>query len=145
MQVTAIDTGRSAKLEIIDSNGVNYAQDSIGNCGGLWNGEDSIKTNDDDEFVVNKDENLKFWESFCGREQASSDGLEVARSIGLDSCLELFNGLDGDIEKDQFYFLSAVKDALEDGELLCKLEISKSEAEEAHNKITDLLDRECFK
>lgn len=143
MQVKSLESDRIEKLSILDKNHANYAQDRIGNAGGL--DSDIVLCEDTGDYVTKSDKILDFWVAYCEREQASGEGLEVARSIGLDDSLELFNGIDSDIEENQACFLNNVKDALEDGELLGKLEISQSEAEEAHEKVTELLNRDCFK
>jgi hypothetical protein len=144
MQVKSLESGRVEKLEIIDSYFVNYAQDSIGNSGGL--DSDIVLCEDTGDYVTKDDETLDFWLSFCEREQASGEGLDIARKIGLaNNDSGIFHTISGDIESDQAYFLNAIKDVLEDSELLQKLDVDEGEAKEAHEEICELLNRECFK
>lgn len=144
MKVKSLESGRVEILEIMDSNGFDYAKDCIGNAGGLCS--DIVTCEETGDYVTKNDETLEFWLAFCAREEASGKGLEIVRKIGLDAGNQAdLNIVGEDIENNQKYFLMQIRDALEDGELLAKLEITQEDAEDAHIEIFELLNRDCFK
>ena len=141
MKVKALDTGRIANLQIFDSNGTCYANDCIGNSGGFYAGEQSIDIKDD-EYVIAKDEDLKFWEDFCDREQAQGRALEILRAIGFEP--DLSHAFTGDIESYQKCYIELSIDALENKEHLRNFCVSKKDAEHAKEELSDLLKLKCF-
>jgi hypothetical protein len=141
MLLKSLESGKTEVLSIVCSNGIEYVNDVIGNNGG-WDYIDYDAFSD--LYTVAKDEYFDWWVAFCEREQAQSDAVEVARSVGLEEQATLNTDF-SDLELYQKQYCDALKNALEDGELLKLLNINEMEIEGAHADISEILNRKCFK
>jgi hypothetical protein len=142
MLLKSLESGKTEVLSIVCSNGIEYVQDCIGNSGG-WDHIDYDA--DNDCYTVAFDCDFDWWVSFCDREQAQSDAVEIARRVGLEEQATLNTDFI-DLELYQKQYCEALKDALEDGELLKLLNINEmDEIEGAHADISEILNRKCFK
>jgi hypothetical protein len=135
MEITALDTNRTAEIVILDSNHVCYAADMLGNngCPHEWNSELG-------RYEIGKDEDLVWWEKYAHNEQLTSNAYQVMKNLGLEKIWieAIEDGCMYDLQDQAINSLNSAIAALEDGNLLAGYK--QENVEEAHHSLSHFRD-----
>lgn len=84
MEIKIKETGEHKELNITwRQNGVNWAQDLIGNAGAMNDGQ-FVWSDDDDAYIASQD-TFDWWAKYIADSEATNDeGRQLAESLGID-------------------------------------------------------------
>ena len=132
------ESGKTWEIKLEDRNGCCYLNDTLGNSGAFETG--GLDIDDEGNITSETDQNASWWVRYIDGEQRQLKCEKVLREAG---CHEIYDEAIkesgcSDLDYQSTIFQNMVLNALEDGELLGRLDTTEDLAGDAYNDIKEI-------